>query len=80
MIVTYKEGVTGSSPVAPTHKTAGQRPKPRLADETNGLFLGLGALLGTGGLNFVAAVIGLTSERQPKLNDVLRLGCEFFLD
>ena len=46
MIVTYKEGVTGSSPVAPTHKTAGQKPKPRSADETNGLFLGLGAPLG----------------------------------
>jgi len=46
MIVTYKEGVTGSSPVAPTHKTAGQRPKPRLADETDGGVLGLGALLG----------------------------------
>ena len=36
----------GASPVAPTHKTAGQSPKPRLADETNGLFLGLGASLG----------------------------------
>ncbi len=24
-----------ASPVAPTHKTAGQRPKPRLADETS---------------------------------------------
>ena len=32
--------------VAPTHKTAGQRPKPRSADETNGSFLGLGAPLG----------------------------------
>ena len=46
MFVAYKEGVTGSSPVAPTHKTPGQRPKPRSADETNGLFLGLGAPLG----------------------------------
>ena len=32
-----------ASPVAPTHKTPGQRPKPRAADETNRFFLGLGA-------------------------------------
>jgi hypothetical protein len=37
---------TVSGPVAPTHKTAGQRPKPRLADETSGGVLGLGAPLG----------------------------------
>ena len=43
-----ERGVTGpiTNAVAPTHKTPGQRPKPRLADETNGLFLCLGALLG----------------------------------
>jgi hypothetical protein len=52
MIVTYKEGVTGSSPVAPTHKTPGQRPKPRLADETDGWVFGLGAPLGHQRLNF----------------------------
>ena len=36
----------GAIPVAPTHKTPGQRPKPRSIDETNGLFWGLGAPLG----------------------------------
>ena len=35
-----------AGPVAPTHKTPVQRPKPRAADETNGLFMGLGAPLG----------------------------------
>ena len=51
------------SPVAPTHKTPGQRPKPRAADETSEGVWGLGAPLGHQrmSLRAISAEIGVVA-------------------